>query len=318
MASRENNNSQLIRIGTRGSRLALWQTHYVAELLRADGFEIEMVIISTKGDQVLDRSLDKIGAKGVFTEELEESLRVGTVDIAVHSAKDLQSSLPEDLEILAYMEREKINDVVISFDSSFTLDRPQIIVGTSSTRRRALLSRYYPNAIVAESRGNLQTRLKKLEEKQYDALILAYAGVIRMKYDHLVTEVLDDDQFVPAAGQGSIAIESAKSMNLAKKLRLRACLNHAETAVCLQAERAYLRTMEGGCSIPSFALATLTEGQVRLKAGIISLDGQELIKEEMQGPVEEAEALGQRLAEVVLQKGGDRILKAIREVRSEA
>lgn len=313
----ENTNSQLIRIGTRGSRLALWQTHYVADLLRADGFEIEVVIISTKGDQVLDKSLDKIGAKGVFTEELEESLRAGTVDIAVHSAKDLQSTLPDDLEILAFVEREKVNDVVISFDSSFTLDRPQIVVGTSSTRRRALLRRYYPNAIAAESRGNLQTRLKKLEDKQFDALILAYAGVIRMKYDHLVTEVLDDDTFVPAAGQGSIAIESAKGLNLAKKTRLRACLNHAETAVCLRAERAFLRTMEGGCSIPSFALATIQEGQVSLKAGIISLDGQELIKEMMEGPVEEAEALGQRLAEVVLQKGGDRILKSIREVREE-
>jgi hydroxymethylbilane synthase len=314
----ENNSSQTIRIGTRGSRLALWQTHYVAEMLRGEGFETEIIIISTKGDQVLDKSLDKIGAKGVFTEELEESLRLGSIDIAVHSAKDLQSSLPDDLEILAFVEREKVNDVVISFDSSFTLDRPQIVVGTSSTRRRALLRRYYPNVIAAESRGNLQTRLKKLEEKQFDALILAYAGVIRMKYDHLVTEVLDDDQFVPAAGQGSIAIESAKSLNLAKKLRLRACLNHAETAICLTAERAYLRTMEGGCSIPSFALATINEDRVRLKGGIISLDGKELIKEVMEGLTEEAEALGQRLAEEVLRKGGDRILKDIREVRSEA
>jgi hydroxymethylbilane synthase len=307
--------NQLIRIGTRGSRLALWQTHLVSDMLRADGFETEIVIISTKGDQVLDKSLDKIGAKGVFTEELEESLRAGTIDIAVHSAKDLQSSLPDDLEILAFVEREKVNDVVISLDPSFRLDRPEIVVGTSSTRRRALLKRYYPNAIVAESRGNLQTRLKKLEEKQFDALILAYAGVIRMKYDHLVTEVLDDDTFVPAAGQGSIAIESAKSLNLAKKLRLRSCLNHTETAICLTAERAYLRTMEGGCSIPSFALATNTAGQIHLKGGIISLDGQELIKEVVEGPAGEAEALGHRLAEVVLKRGGDRILKEIRQIR---
>lgn len=313
----ENTNSDLIRIGTRGSRLALWQTHLVADMLREAGFETEIVIISTKGDQVLDKSLDKIGAKGVFTEELEESLRGGSIDIAVHSAKDLQSTLPDDLEILAFVEREKVNDVVISFDSSFRLDRPQIVVGTSSTRRRALLKRYYPNAIAMECRGNLQTRLQKLEDKQYDAIILAYAGVIRMKYDHLVTQVLDDDEFVPAAGQGSIAIESAKSLNLAKKVRLRACLNHPETAICLTAERAYLRTMEGGCSIPSFALATVQEGQVRLKGGIISLDGQELIKETVTGPAEEAEALGQQLAETVLHQGGDRILKAIREVRTE-
>lgn len=308
----------LIRIGTRGSRLALWQTHLVADLLRADGFETEVIIISTKGDQVLDKSLDKIGAKGVFTEELEESLRAGTIDIAVHSAKDLQSTLPDDLEILAFVEREKVNDVVISFDTSFRLDREQIIVGTSSTRRRALLKRYYPNVIAAESRGNLQTRLKKLEEKQFDALILAYAGVIRMKYDHLVTEVLDDDQFVPAAGQGSIAIEAAKNMELTKKFRLRACLNHDETSVCIIAERAFLRTMEGGCSIPSFALATLSGSGLQIKGGIISLDGQVMIKERMEAPPEEAEALGHRLAETVLLQGGDQILASMREVRSEA
>jgi len=154
--------SKPIRIGTRGSRLALWQTHFVAEKLRGAGFAVDIEIINTKGDMVLDRSLDKIGAKGVFTEELEESLRANTIDIAVHSAKDLQSQLPEDLEILAFMEREQVNDVVISFDSHFSLEKEQIVVGTSSTRRRALLSRYYPNVIASECRGNLQTRLQKL------------------------------------------------------------------------------------------------------------------------------------------------------------
>src|SRR5688572_29784785 len=252
------NKNKPIRIGTRGSRLALWQTHFVAEKLRGAGFEVEIEIINTKGDMVLDRSLDKIGAKGVFTEELEESLRANTIDIAVHSAKDLQSELPEDLEILAFMEREQVNDVVISFDSHFTLDKEQIIVGTSSTRRRALLSRYYPNVIASECRGNLQTRLQKLKDGQYDAILLAFAGVHRMQYNHLITEFLPTDKFVPAAGQGSIAIECAKGLPLGRKEALKKCLDHEETHLCLLAERSFLRTMEGGCSIPSFALATMT------------------------------------------------------------
>ena len=305
-----------IRIGTRGSRLALWQTHFVAEKLRAAQFEVEIEIINTKGDMVLDRSLDKIGAKGVFTEELEESLRTGTIDIAVHSAKDLQSQLPEDLEILAFMEREQVNDVVVSFDSHFSLDQEQIIVGTSSTRRRALLSRYYPNVIASECRGNLQTRLQKLKDGQYDAILLAFAGVNRMQYNHLITEMLPSDKFVPAAGQGSIAIECAINLDLKRKLALKNCLDHEETHLCLLAERSFLRTMEGGCSIPSFALATFSNNQLSITGGIVSLDGQEMITDTLAAPAAEAIALGEKLGANILHMGGDRILKDIRAVRA--
>ena len=305
-----------VRIATRGSRLALWQTHHVAEKLRAADFTVEIEVIQTKGDFVLDRSLDKIGAKGVFTEELEESLRNGNVDIAVHSAKDLQSTLPDDLEILAFMEREKVNDVVISFDSSFTLDREQIIIGTSSTRRRALLKRYYPDIITSECRGNLQTRLQKLKDGQYDAILLAYAGVYRMQYSHLITEILPEDKFVPAAGQGSIAIECAKTLPLAKKIAIRNCLNHDATYICLTAERAFLRTMEGGCSIPSFALATIHGAHLEITGGIVSLDGQQMITDTLQAPPHEADALGERLAQNILSMGGDQILTAIKNERS--
>ncbi|QNF33451.1 hydroxymethylbilane synthase [Adhaeribacter swui] len=305
-----------IRIATRGSRLALWQTHHVAEKLRAANFNVEIEIIQTKGDLVLDRSLDKIGAKGVFTEELEESLRNGTVDIAVHSAKDLQSTLPDDLEILAFMEREKVNDVVISFDSSFTLDREQIVIGTSSTRRRALFKRYYPDIITAECRGNLQTRLQKLKDGQYDAILLAYAGVHRMQYSHLITEVLPEDKFVPAAGQGSIAIECAKNLPLSKKLALRNCLDHEPTHICLTAERAFLRTMEGGCSIPSFALATLHGAHLEITGGIVSLNGQQMINDTLQAPPHEADALGTKLAQNILGMGGIEILDSIKKARA--
>ena len=305
-----------IRIGTRGSRLALWQTHHVADKLRAQGLETEVVIIQTKGDLVLDRSLDKIGAKGVFTEELEESLRNGDIDIAVHSAKDLQSSIPDDLEILAFMEREKVNDVVISFDTSFSMDRPSITVGTSSTRRRALINRYYPNVITAECRGNLQTRIQKLKDGQYDAILLAYAGVYRMQYDHMITEILPEDQFVPAAGQGSIAIECAKNLSVERKMQLKITLDHGPTHSCLVAERAYLKRMEGGCSIPSFALATISDDQLNITGGIISLDGKEILTETLNAPIADAEKLGQELGNLILSKGGDKILEGIRQGKS--
>ncbi|TGE27011.1 hydroxymethylbilane synthase [Hymenobacter metallicola] len=307
-----------IRIGTRGSRLALWQAHHVAACLELAQLSTEIVIITTKGDVVLDRSLDKIGAKGVFTEELEESLRSGAIDIAVHSAKDVQSSIPEDLELLAFMEREKVNDVIISFDPDLSLDRPDLVLGTSSTRRKAMLRRFYPNATTAEARGNLQTRLRKLEEGQYHALVLAYAGVHRMEYDELIRFVLPETQFVPATGQGSVAVECARSLEPALKAELHRILDHQPTHTCLLAERAFLRTMEGGCSIPSFALATYTaEGALQLHGGLISLDGEQYLEEILTtADLGQAEVMGIELAERVLNRGGREILEEIRSQRA--
>ena len=306
-----------IRIGTRGSKLALWQAHHVAACLEQAGLASEIVIITTKGDVVLDRSLDKIGAKGVFTEELEVGLRTGHVDIAVHSAKDVQSSIPDDLELLAFMEREQVNDVVVSFQPDLDLYKPGLVLGTSSTRRKAMLRRFLPNATTAESRGNLQTRLRKLEEGQYDALVLAYAGVHRMEYDHLIRHVLPETQYVPATGQGSVAIECARSLEPALKAELHRILDHSATHVCLTAERAFLRTMEGGCSIPSFALATLspTDAIVHLHGGLISLDGAKLLEEAQTDEASQAEALGIRIAESILERGGQQILNEIRQAR---
>ncbi|WP_460612918.1 hydroxymethylbilane synthase [Hymenobacter seoulensis] len=309
-----------IRIGTRGSKLALWQAHHVADKLSAAGLTPEIVIITTKGDVVLDRSLDKIGAKGVFTEELEEGLRTGHVDIAVHSAKDVQSSIPTDLELLAFMEREQVNDVIVSFDPNLDLQRPDLVLGTSSTRRKAMLKRFLPHATTAEARGNLQTRLRKLEEGQYHGLVLAYAGVHRMEYDSLIRFVLPETQYVPATGQGSVAIECARNLEPALKTELRRILDHPATHVCLAAERAFLRTMEGGCSIPSFALATLAaDGEtVQLHGGLISLDGQQFLEEIQVAPTTAADSLGIQVAETVLGRGGSRILADIRRVRDEA
>ncbi|MBD1398313.1 hydroxymethylbilane synthase [Pontibacter sp. JH31] len=308
-----------INIGTRGSKLALWQAHAVADKLQAAGLDTEIVIISTKGDQILDRSLDKIGSKGVFTEELEVGLRDGSIDIAVHSAKDVQSSIPADLELVAFMEREKVNDVILSFNPDFKLERDsQVVIGTSSTRRKALLKKYYPNVITAESRGNLQTRLQKLKDGQFDALMLAYAGVFRMGYDDLIVHTFPEDEFIPAAGQGSVAVECARDLDPDLKQQLKAALDHADTHVCLMAERAFLRTMEGGCSIPSFALATLTaDGKVSIQGGLVSLDGQQHLYDKFEGTQAAAEELGVKLAETILGRGGDKILKEIRSERGE-
>ncbi|WP_299755504.1 hydroxymethylbilane synthase [uncultured Pontibacter sp.] len=310
--------NKTIRIGTRGSKLALWQAEHAAAKLQAAGFKTELVIISTKGDQVLDKSLDKIGSKGVFTEELEVALRQGQVEIAVHSAKDVQSSIPADLELVAFMEREQVNDVILSFDPNFKLERDsKAVIGTSSTRRRALLKKHYPNISTAESRGNLQTRLRKLEEKQFDALMLAYAGVVRMGYDNLIVHTFPEDEFVPAAGQGSVAIECARNLEPELKKGLKQALNHTQTHVCLLAERAFLRTMEGGCSIPSFALARLTDEGVSITGGIVSLDGKTLLQETMEGPTVTAEELGEELANIILNQGGAEILRSIKSEREE-
>jgi hydroxymethylbilane synthase len=199
-----------IKIGTRSSKLALWQAYYIQDLLKAAEVDSELVLIETKGDQILDRSLAKIGSKGVFTQELEDQLRAGTIDIAVHSAKDLQSSLPDDLSIIAFTERERVNDVLVSHDKSLSLTGGrEFVVGTSSTRRVAMLKHFCPHITTVDMRGNLQTRLRKLEEGQCDALLLAYAGVHRMEYDDLIAEYLPTHDFTPAVGQGSVAIEAA-------------------------------------------------------------------------------------------------------------
>lgn len=301
-----------IKIGTRGSKLALWQAEFVAQTLQNGGLETEIVIIETKGDKILDRSLSKIGSKGVFTEELEEQLRSGEIDIAQHSAKDLQSLLAEDLELIAFTEREQVNDVLVSFDKSLSLDSGQpFVIGTSSTRRVAILRHYYPHIQVVDMRGNLQTRLRKLQDGHCDALLLAYAGVHRMGYDEHIVQLLDIEKFTPAVGQGSVAIECAKSLDADKKAQIRALLNHAQTEQCIVAERAFLATMQGGCSIPVFGLALPESGVIRLSCGIISLDGQTILTETITGtnPLR----IGHEAATILLQKGGAEVLKAIRQ-----
>lgn len=305
-----------IRIGTRGSQLALWQAHHVEDLLKKEGIETEIVTIETKGDKIQNVSIAKIGSKGVFTEEIEEQLLQGQIDVAVHSAKDMPSELPEDFELIAFTEREQENDVLVSHNPDFRLeenDQKPIRIGTSSTRRVATLRKYYPQAKPVSIRGNLQTRIRKMEEGACDAILLAYAGIHRMGYHSLIVQHLSLDQFTPAVGQGSVAIEVSRKLEQEKKEAIRKCINHADTETRLLAERAFLYKLKGGCSVPVYALATLlNEQELEIKGGVLALDGQTRIYLKEKGHPQDAAAIGNKLADRVIEAGGAKILKEIK------
>ncbi|HMG90160.1 MAG TPA: hydroxymethylbilane synthase [Chryseolinea sp.] len=305
--------NKIIRIGTRGSKLAIWQAEYVAGLIKPSGYQTEIVPIETRGDKILDVTISKIGSKGVFTEEIEAKLLDNSIDIAVHSAKDLSSEIPDELELVAFTEREQVNDVFVSLKKNINLATDRLKVGTSATRRVAFLKHFYPHIEAATIRGNLQTRFNKLQSGEYDALLLAYAGVRRMGYDHLIVEKIETSYFVPAVGQGSIAIECHKKLSFQKKEIISRWVNHVETEVCVRAERAFLRTLHGGCSIPAFGYAHYEGPMVTLKGGIISLDGQRIVKAKHSASPEDVKELGEAVALEVLRNGGSEILNDIRQ-----
>jgi hydroxymethylbilane synthase len=300
-----------IKIGTRASKLALWQAYHIQSLLEEKGATTEIVKIETKGDKILDRALSKIGSKGVFTEELEQALYEGGIDIAVHSAKDLPSSMGERLSIIAFTEREKANDVLVS-DKTINIQE-KLVIGTSSTRRVALLKHYYPQHEIVDMRGNLQTRFGKMRDGACDAMILAFAGVHRMEMDESIKYVFDLDEFTPPVGQGTVAVQIAHDTLSEQKTKvIRDACNEENTEKVVLAERSFLRKLEGGCSIPVFGHATHTTNVIAMQAGIISLDGDVLIEVDGVCEAKDAETLGTALAEELLKKGGDKILKEIR------
>ncbi len=305
----------MIVIGTRKSKLAMWQTETVARALNEAGMATKICAMETKGDKILDTSIAKIGSKGVFTQELEEQLASGVTDIAVHSAKDMQSLLPEGFSLIAFTRRERVNDVLVSDNPSLAIeDETQPLrIGTSSVRRRALLRHYYPHVETVEMRGNLQTRIRKMREGACDALMLAYAGVVRMEYHGMIVKIFPEDQFVPPVGQGCIAIEASSALSEEKIKRIRDCLNDSGSEVCLTAERAFLRTLEGGCSIPAFALALLDGDDVVVDGGLVSLDGGKIVRSSLRGPACEAARIGAELGSRILMSGGRALLLEIRE-----
>jgi hydroxymethylbilane synthase len=297
----------------------MWQTETVAGFLNSAGMETEISSMETIGDKVLDTSIAKIGSKGVFTVELEEQLASGVTDIAVHSAKDMQSQLPEQFGLIAFTEREKVNDVLVSLDDSIDITdsaRP-LVVGTSSVRRRAFLKHYYPHVAIVEMRGNLQTRIGKMRDGHCDALMLAYAGVKRMGYGDMIVMEFDEQRFVPPVGQGCIAIEAASSLEAGKREKIRACLNNPLSEVCLLAERAFLKKLEGGCSIPAFGYAVLDGDELTLTAGLAGLDGGRILRRTAKGSVREPEVLGKAVGEYILDNGGREMLAEIRRLQSE-
>ncbi len=306
-------NSEIIRIGTRNSKLALWQADLISIELNRAGVETELVPMETKGDKIQNVSIAKIGSKGVFTEELESKLLSGEVDIAVHSAKDLQSDLGPKFQIIAFTERELANDVLVSHTPELELvDDSDLTIGTSSTRRIAMLKRYYPKVQIVDMRGNLQTRISKMAEGRCDAMILAYAGIHRMNQDSLIREKLDITKFTPAVGQGTIAVEAATSLNPKKTALVRQLINHKPTESTLIAERTFLKVLEGGCSIPVYGNASLASSNIEMTGGIISLDGTKEVRISERMPESKPEILGEVIADKLLSQGGAKILQESR------
>jgi len=303
-----------IRIGTRGSKLALWQAQQIADLLTKGGLDPEIVPITTKGDMMLDTSISKIGSKGVFTEEIEHQLAGGHIDIAVHSAKDLQSELPDGFELIAFAEREIENDVLVSSTEDLSLEKaPEgTIIGTSSTRRIALLKHHFPNLQNTPVRGNVETRIAKMKEGACHGLILAYAGVVRMGFGSMIVQELSLDKFFPPAGQGSIAVETYQKIDPEVVRTVRELINDPLTEGRIEAERAFLKQLQGGCSIPAFANAQYDQDAMTITGGVISLDGRELVKRTLEGPADDPVALGESVAKMVLENGGSSILEDIK------
>ncbi len=305
----------LLRIASRGSELALWQTHAVGNaLIDADpSAEIRIDVIKTVGDKILDVPLAKIGDKGLFTKELDEALLSGSADLAVHSLKDVPTRLPDGLVIAAITERADPRDVLIlppgRTGGLHTLPAGAR-VGTSSLRRRAQLQARRPDLEVIDLRGNLNTRLAKLDRGDYDAIILAAAGVLRLGWADRVAESLDPGEWLPAVGQGALAVV-ARADDHAVIQRLRP-LHHEHTADAVIAERALLRSLEGGCQVPIGALGGLLDGRLVLHGLVAAPDGSKILRTSVEGAPEDADALGRALAETLLLLGAGEILAQIR------
>ena len=304
--------SEIIRIATRTSPLAMWQAEHVARRLQAihPGLQIEMVGMVTRGDKILDSPLSKIGGKGLFVKELEVGMLEGVADIAVHSMKDVPMEFPEGLHLPIILEREDPRDAFVS-NHYPTLDAlPKgAIVGTSSLRRQTQIRARYPHLHIKDLRGNVNTRLSKLDNGEYDAIILAAAGLIRLEFATRITAFLSTEQSLPAIGQGAVGIECRRDDPRVENLL--APLRHAETTVRVRAERAMNQRLNGGCQIPVAGFAELEDGGLRLRGLIGFPDGSSVYTCEQRGCVVDPESLGIAVAENLLAQGGDKVLASL-------
>jgi hydroxymethylbilane synthase len=297
-----------LRIGSRGSQLALWQANHISALLRERGHEVELEIIKTTGDKITDVALAKVGTKGMFTKEIEEALAEGRIDLAVHSLKDLPTELSQGFEIAAVTTRENPRDVFCSRNYESIEDLPRgALVGTSSLRRQAQLKAVRPDLEIRPLRGNVDTRLRTLEAGEYDAIILAAAGLNRLGKTQLVRQVISFEVMCPAAGQGALGIEIRAGDSVTRQHL--AFLDDAEAHATTTCERALLNKLGGGCQVPIGAFAEVREGRLHLEAIVAEPDGSKILRESLDGtdPV----PLGESVGEVLLQRGGEAILEAV-------
>ena len=297
-----------LRIGSRGSQLALWQANHISALLRASGHEVEIEIIHTTGDKITDVALAKVGTKGMFTKEIEEALAAGHVDLAVHSLKDLPTELPKGFEIAAITERQDPRDAFCSRHYSKIEDLPKgARVGTSSLRRQAQLKAIRPDLDVHPLRGNVDTRLRKLEQGDYDAIILASAGLKRLGKTELIKQIIPAEIMCPAAGQGALGIEIREGDT--KTSELLAFLNDYNARAATTCERALLNSLGGGCQVPIGAFAEVCDGKLHLESIVADPDGTKLLRDSRDGsdPVR----LGNEAGASLLKCGGDAILEAV-------
>ncbi|MFQ5431818.1 MAG: hydroxymethylbilane synthase [Nitrospinota bacterium] len=298
-----------LKIGTRKSPLALWQAEWVKATLLASGDveSVELVKIVTSGDKILDVPLAQVGGTGLFTKEIEESLLNGGTDLAVHSLKDVPTLLPDGLKVDIISERENPFDALISRGVPFD-DLPQgAKIGTSSLRRRSQLKKARPDFEIVDIRGNVGTRLNKLDTENLDAVILAAAGMIRMGHEKAVTHLLPPEISIPAVGQGALGIEIREGDTEIEEI-LRKNLHHQPTALCTTAERSFLTKLEGGCQVPLGAFAQINNNSLEIEGFVADLDGVRYLRDKRSGAPDDAENLGRELAETLLAAGADKIL----------
>ncbi len=305
---------QRLVIATRESALALWQAHHIQARLQAlyPGAHVEILGMTTTGDQILNSPLARIGGKGLFVKELEQALEDGRADLAVHSMKDVPMNLPDGFELAATGEREDPRDAFVSNRYRSLEELPEgSVVGTSSLRRQSQLMARFPHLKIESLRGNLQTRLRKLDEGQYAAIILAAAGLKRLGLEQRIAGLIDPASSIPAVGQGALGIEIRAGRDDVKAWL--APLNHPETEACVLAERAMSRALAGSCQVPLGAYAHIASGALQMSGFVASVDGRRMVRASVDGTPQEADALGRRLAEQLIAQGADKILAELEQ-----
>lgn len=298
-----------IRIATRKSPLALWQANFVKQnlLLAHKDLTVELIPMVTQGDIILDSPLSKIGGKGLFVKQLEQAILNNEADIAVHSIKDIPAQFPKGLMLAAICQRDEVRDAFVANKYASLNDLPKgAIVGTSSLRRQCQLRSHYPHLIIKDLRGNVGTRLNKLDDGQYDAIILASVGLKRLSLEHRITQYIGTDLMLPAVGQGAIGIESRTDDK--QILDIISVLDDKKSRACIQAERAMNNALQGGCQVPIAGYCRLNNDELVLQGLVGRVDGSKIIKQQITGFINEAESLGEKLAKQLLNQGADLIL----------